>query len=201
MAALGSELLSVASRMMNAPVERDSLRLWISRGMLSYSSLPMSCALSVTSLNTALFWARVFSTTSVSSTLNRSIFFFYEKALRYVPILLMLCHWYGVYSFHDNPREIVIDIRENEECIAYLYFMVYIFPVVFMLPASHFFKLCWIWRIPFVYIIGTNAIRIYYRSWFITNEMYDADFILIIMTLALYACAFVQMICRSFRHK
>lgn len=103
---------------------------------------------------------RNISTTSVSSTLNRSIFFFYEKALRYVPILLMLCHWYGVYSFHDNPREIVIDIRENEECIAYLYFMVYIFPVVFMLPASHFFKLCWIWRIPFVYIIGTNAIRI-----------------------------------------
>lgn len=106
------------------------------------------------------------SATSVSPTLNRSIFFFYEKTLRYVPILLMLCHWYGVYSFHDNPREIVIDIRENEECIAYLYFMVYIFPVVFMLPASHFFKLCWIWRIPFVYIIGTNAIRIYYRSWF-----------------------------------
>lgn len=106
------------------------------------------------------------SATSVSPTLNRSIFFFYEKTLRYVPILLMLCHWYGVYSFHDNPREILIDIRENEECIAYLYFMVYIFPVVFMLPASHFFKLCWIWRIPFVYIIGTNAIRIYYRSWF-----------------------------------
>ena len=105
---------------------------------------------------------RNISTTSVNSTLNRSIFFFYEKALRYVPILR---------------------------------------PVVFMLPASHFFKLCWIWRIPFVYIIGTNAIRIYYRSWFITNEMYDADFILIIMTLALYACAFVQMICRSFRHK
>ncbi len=73
------------------------------------------------------------STTSVSPTLNRSIFFFYEKTLRYVPILLMLCHWYGVYSFHDNPREILIDIRENEECIAYLYFMVYIFPVVFML--------------------------------------------------------------------
>lgn len=28
------------------------------------------------------------SATSVSPTLNRSIFFFYEKALRYVPILL-----------------------------------------------------------------------------------------------------------------
>lgn len=78
------------------------------------------------------------TTAEVSVILNRSIFFFYSKALRYVPVSLMLCHWYGVYSFHDNPREILIDIRENEECIAYLYFMVYIFPVVFMLPASHF---------------------------------------------------------------
>lgn len=86
------------------------------------------------------------TTTEVSIILNRSIFFFYEKSLRYVPVFLMLCHWYGVYSFHENPREILIDIRENEECIVYLYFMVYIFPVVFMLPASHFFKLCWIWR-------------------------------------------------------
>lgn len=142
-------------------------------------------------------------TTGVSIILNRSIFFFYEKSLRYVPAFLMLCHWWGVYNFHDNPREILIDIRENEECIAFLYFMVYIFPVVFMLPASHFFKLCWIWRIPFVYIIGTNAIRLYYGSWHITNEMYDADFILILilMTLALYVYAFVQVICRIFRRK
>lgn len=140
------------------------------------------------------------TTAGVSIILNRSIFFFYEKSLRYVPLFLMLCHWYGVYSFHDNPREILIDIRENEECIAYLYFMVYVFPVVFMLPASHFFRLCWIWRIPFTYIVGTNAIRLYYGSCLITNEMYDADFILIIMTLALYVCAFVQVICRIFRH-
>lgn len=69
------------------------------------------------------------TTTEVSVVLNRSIFFFYEKSLRYVPVFLMLCHWYGVYSFHDNPREILIDIRENEECIAYLYFMVYVFPL------------------------------------------------------------------------
>ena len=138
-------------------------------------------------------------TTGVSIILNRSIFFFYEKSLRYVPAFLMLCHWWGVYNFHNNPREILIDIRENEECIAFLYFMVYIFPVVFMLPASHFFKLCWIWRIPFVYIIDTNAIRLYYGSWLITKEMYDVDFILILMTLALYVCAFVQVICRCFR--
>lgn len=139
------------------------------------------------------------TTAGVSIILNRSIFFFYEKSLRYVPVFLMLCHMYGVYSFHDNPREILIDIRENEECIAYLYFMVYVFPVVFMLPASHFFRLCWLWRIPFVYFIGTNAIRLYYGSWLITNEMYDADIILILMTLALYVCAFVQVTCRIFR--
>ena len=56
------------------------------------------------------------TTAEVSVILNRSIFFFYSKALRYVPVSLMLCHWYGVYSFHDNPREILIDVRENEEC-------------------------------------------------------------------------------------
>ena len=39
------------------------------------------------------------TTAGVSIILNRSIFFFYEKSLRYVPVFLMLCHMYGVYSF------------------------------------------------------------------------------------------------------
>lgn len=80
------------------------------------------------------------TTAEVSVILNRSIFFFYSKALRYVPVSLMLCHWYGVYSFHDNPREILIDIRENEECIAYLYFMVYIFPRCLHAPCKSLFQ-------------------------------------------------------------
>lgn len=132
---------------------------------------------------------------------SRSIFYFYEQGLRYAPLLIMLCHWYGVFSFHDNPREILIDIRENEPCIAFLYFMVYVFPVLFMLPASHFYKLCWIFRIPFIYFIGVNAIRIYYHSFLITNDMYDADFILIIFTIILYIYGLAKILCRAFAYK
>lgn len=133
--------------------------------------------------------------------LNRTTFFFYERGLRYVPLLLMLCHWYGVFNFHDNPREILVDIRENEPCIIFLYFMTYVFPLLFMVPASYFFHLCWLWRVPFIYMMGVNAIRLYYHSWLITNEMYDADFILIILVIVLYIYGIAVRICASLRKK
>ena len=79
--------------------------------------------------------------------------------------------------------------------------MVYVFPVLFMLPASHFYKLCWIFRIPFIYFIGVNAIRIYYHSFLITNDMYDADFILIIFTIILYIYGLAKILCRAFAYK
>lgn len=123
--------------------------------------------------------------------LDRGIFWWYEWALKYVPLVIMLGHWYGVFDFHSNPREIMVSIKENEACIAYLYCMTYIFPVVMLLPASYFYQLYWIWRIPFVYVIGVNVVRIFYGSWFITNEMYDADVILIILTCVLYVYAFI----------
>lgn len=130
--------------------------------------------------------------------LHRSIFFFYEQGLKYVPVVLMLCHWCGTFSFHNNPREIIIDIKENETCIIFLYAMAYIFPLVFMLPASYFFRHCWIWRIPFIYIMGINAIRLYYGSFLVTNEMEDADFIIIILTIILYIYGIIKILCRSF---
>lgn len=123
--------------------------------------------------------------------LDKSIFWWYEWALKYIPIAIMLGHWYGVFDFHSNPRELLVCIKENESCIAYLYCMTYIFPVLMMMPASYFFQLCWIYRIPFVYAIGVNVERAFYGSWFITNEMYDADVILIILTCILYCYAFV----------
>lgn len=127
-----------------------------------------------------------------SEVLNRSIFWFYEWGLKFVPIFLMLLHWYGTWDFHHNPREIMICIKENEACIIYLYTMAYIFPLLFMMPASFFYKLCWIYRIPFVYIMGVNAIRIYYASFIIRNEMIDADYILILLTIILYIYAFTH---------
>lgn len=40
-----------------------------------------------------------------------------------------------------------------------------------------------------------NVIRMFYGSWLITNEMYDADLILIILTCALYVYAFATRQC------
>lgn len=125
--------------------------------------------------------------------LDRGIFTFYEMGLKYVPIMLMLAHWYGLYDFHANPREIMICIEENETCIAYLFFMSYIFPVLFMLPASLFFGLCWIYRLPFIYFTATCVIRLYYQSWLITNEMKDTDMILVIFMFTLYLYAVVRL--------
>lgn len=65
----------------------------------------------------------------------------------------------------------------------------------YTMPASYFYQLCWIYRIPFVYLIGVNVIRMFYGSWLITNEMYDADLILIILTCALYVYAFATRQC------
>lgn len=124
--------------------------------------------------------------------LDKRIFLFYEWGLKYVPIILMLFHWYGVWNFHQNPREIIVCIKENEGCIVYLYFMAYIFPLLFMLPASLFYGLCWIYRLPFIYLIGTSIIRLYYGSMLITNEMLDADYILILFMMALYCYSVVR---------
>lgn len=129
------------------------------------------------------------------SVLDRGIFWFYEWALKYVPLAIMLAHWYGVFDFHSNPREILVCIKENESCIAYLYCMTYVFPVVMMMPASYFYQLCWVYRIPFLYAVGVNAIRLFYGSWFITNEMYDADVILIVTICMLYVYALAVKQC------
>lgn len=125
------------------------------------------------------------------SPLDRGIFWWYEWALRYVPLIVMLWQWYGVFDFHSNPREIMVCAEENEACMAYKFCMSYIFPIVMMLPASYFYQLCWPWRIPLLYMIGTSIIRVFYRSWLITNEMYDVNIVLIIFTCALYGYAFV----------
>lgn len=127
------------------------------------------------------------------NSLDRKIFLFYEWGLKYVPIFLMLCHWYGVWNFHQNPREIIVNIDENEGCIIYLYFMSYIFPLLFMVPASLFYGLCWIYRLPFVYLIGTSMIRLYFGSLLIKNEMIDADYILILFMIALYIYSFIRI--------
>ena len=36
--------------------------------------------------------------------LNKGTFWWYEWALKYVPLVIMLAHWYGVFDFHSNLR-------------------------------------------------------------------------------------------------
>lgn len=43
--------------------------------------------------------------------LNKGTFWWYEWALKYVPLVIMLAHWYGVFDFHSNPREIIVNIE------------------------------------------------------------------------------------------
>lgn len=57
--------------------------------------------------------------------LNKGTFWWYEWALKYVPLVIMLAHWYGVFDFHSNPREIIVNIEENESSLVYLYCMMF----------------------------------------------------------------------------
>lgn len=124
---------------------------------------------------------------------SRSIVSFYDWLMRYVPIGIMLAHWYGTWDFHHQPRPILLDNKDNEACVAFIYFMVYVFPLLSMLPASHFFRLCWIYRIPFYYLIGVNIIRLLYRKWMITSDMMPENYYLILLTIMMYIYAFAKL--------
>ncbi len=64
--------------------------------------------------------------------------------------------------------------------------MMYVLPLVILL-ASRFFFLCWIFRIPFFYLFGVNAIHIVYGSVFTTNDMVMPHYCIMAMTLVFYA--------------
>lgn len=118
--------------------------------------------------------------------LNRGIFWFYEKAIKYVPVSIMPAHWYGTWDFHHSPREILLDVTENRGCIAFLYAMTYIVPIITMLPASYFYKMCWIYRIPYIYLAGVTVIRLFHHRWLITADMMEMNYFLILLTILLY---------------
>lgn len=127
--------------------------------------------------------------------LDRRIFRLYEFGLKWVPVVLMLVHWYGVWDYGQHPRPIFIDTNDNGMCIIWLYVMAYIFMPLAMLPASYFFHYCWMFRIPFIYFFGINAIRMYYGNWLIRTEQVDAHHIFILFTIILYAYGFGKIAC------
>lgn len=110
---------------------------------------------------------------------------FFKWFCKWVPVAIMLFHMFGMWDFGHNQREMFLVHEENAACYAFIYFMVYILPLIIML-ASRFFFLCWRYRIPFFYLFGVNAIHICYWSWYTTNDMVMAHYCLIVMVLSFY---------------
>lgn len=111
---------------------------------------------------------------------SRRILKFFRWFCKYVPITLMCFHAYGIWDFSQHPREMFIPYEENFPCYLFIYFMVYILPMVTIL-ASRFFFLCWWYRIPFYY-------------WYTTKSMVDSCYTVMAITAMFYLYAFADMI-------
>lgn len=127
--------------------------------------------------------------------LDRRIFSLYEFGIKWMPIALMLAHWYGVMDYGMKPHPVFVDTNDNGICIIWLYILAYVYMPLAMMPASYFFHYCWIFRIPFLYFFGINAIRLYYGNWLIRPEQLEAHHIFILFTLILYAYGFAKIAC------
>lgn len=61
---------------------------------------------------------------------NRRILKFFKWFCKYVPVVIMLTHMYGMIEFARHPREMVVTLEGNEPCYAFIYAMVYVLPHV-----------------------------------------------------------------------
>lgn len=123
---------------------------------------------------------------------SRRILKFFRWFCKYVPITIMCFHAYGIFEFSKHPREMFIPYAENTPCYLFIYFMVYVLPMVIIL-ASRFFFLCWRYRIPFFYYFGINAAHIVEWNWYTTKNMIDSCFTIMIVTAIFYLYGFTEM--------
>ena len=66
---------------------------------------------------------------------SRRILKFFRWFCKYVPITIMLFHAYGMCDFSQHPREMFITNNENFPCYLFIYFMLYILPMVLILAS------------------------------------------------------------------
>lgn len=130
---------------------------------------------------------------NTGNSYNRRILRFFRWFCKWMPIAIMLTHWYGLYDFSQHPREMFLLDSENTSCYLWIYFMAYVLPMV-IIAASRFFFLCWRYRIPFFYFFGVNAMHLCYWNIFTTNDMVMPHFCLIAMILMMYAYGFGEMV-------
>ena len=123
---------------------------------------------------------------------SRRILKFFQWFCKYAPIVIMCFHAYGIWDFAQHTREMFEPYEENLPCYLFIYFMLYIFPMVIIL-ASRFFYLCWRYRIPFFYFFGINAAHIVECSWYTTNDMVESCYTVMVVTAMFYVYGFADM--------
>lgn len=123
---------------------------------------------------------------------SRRILKFFRWFCKWMPVIIMCFHAYAIWEFSQHPREMFIPYEENTVCYLFIYFMLYILPMVIIL-ASRFFYLCWRYRIPFFYFFGINAAHIVEWNWYTTNDMVDSCYTIMLLTAMFYMYGFVEM--------
>lgn len=113
---------------------------------------------------------------------------------KWLPVMVMLVRWYGVYDFYTNPREIFMDYRENEFCILWFYLLSYVLMPYYMCEKATNHELCWKWKIPMMYLFAVNIVHLAYWSVVVTKDMFYFDMALIGFTLLLYSYVGIKSI-------
>lgn len=132
----------------------------------------------------------------VRNAYSRRILRFFRWFSRWIPIALMLTHWWGLYEFSVSHRPTFVLTRGSLLCDGWAYFMMYILPMVIII-ASRFFFLCWKYRIPFLYFFGVNAVHLCYWSAVTTKDMLMAHYVVASMTALLYTYAIADEVMKN----
>lgn len=94
---------------------------------------------------------------------SRRLLKFIKWITKWLPICIMVWHSFAMLDFSQNPREMFIVHSEHWPSYTFIYVLLYVLPLVLIL-FSRFFWLCWVYRIPFFYYFGVNAIHLTYWS-------------------------------------
>lgn len=117
--------------------------------------------------------------------IDTNIYWFYRWGAMLVPTMLMLAHWGLVWHCHSVGC-VPVNVCNSGLLQVALYAMAYVVPGVLLLPATYFFGYGSVWRIPFVYLLGVNAVMVSYGSWEMNYETRCADVAMVLLTAMLY---------------
>lgn len=77
---------------------------------------------------------------SMPTASERTIWTLYHWGAIFVPIGIMLSHWYIFYVFSQNNYELMHYSSANEICIAWIYTILYLIVPAILVPSSYLFR-------------------------------------------------------------